>query len=99
MTNLIWSFVTDTLENAKTAHALGAATMGTGFVSVLNLIPDDIGKVAVVVGIILSTVAIVMNIKKNKRDAAKELRDAAKEEREKAEHVVRMEILRAKRDR
>ena len=42
----------------KVATVLGTATAGTGLGSVLDLIPDDIGKLAVLVGIVLSSLLI-----------------------------------------
>lgn len=42
----------------KIAAAVTTATAGTGLGSVLDLIPDDIGKLAVLVGIVLSSLLI-----------------------------------------
>ncbi len=54
-------------SNTKAGVTVAAVTTGTGVGSVFDYIPDDIGKVAVLVGLILSTVVCrlhVLNIKK-----------------------------------
>ena len=45
-------------SNPKIASAVSAATTGTGLGTFLDLIPNDIGKLATLVGIILSSVLI-----------------------------------------
>lgn len=44
--------------NPKIASGVSAVTTGAGVTTVLDLIPDDIGKLATLVGIVLSAVLI-----------------------------------------
>lgn len=50
--------------NPKIGTAIATSTVGTGISSWLDLIPDDIGKLATVVGIVLSVILIYANILK-----------------------------------
>lgn len=45
-------------HNPKVAGLVGTATTGTGMGTIFDIIPDDIGKLATVVGIILSCILI-----------------------------------------
>lgn len=54
------------LTNPKIAAAVSASTMGTGAGTYLNWIPGDIGKLATVIGIILSCVLIYTHLRKFK---------------------------------
>lgn len=47
------------LTDTKVAGSIGATTVGTGIADWLQWIPDDIGKLATVVGILLSLVLIL----------------------------------------
>lgn len=56
-------------SNTKAGATIAAVTTGTGVGSTFEYIPDDIGKIAAVIGIILSTVICrlhLVNIKKIK---------------------------------
>jgi len=56
-------------SNTKAGATVAAVTTGTGMGTILKYIPDDIGKIAVLVGIILSVVICrlhLVNIKKTK---------------------------------
>lgn len=46
------------LDNPKTGAVVATATSASGFSTLLDLIPDDIGKLATLVGIALSVVLI-----------------------------------------
>lgn len=48
----------------KTAVITGAATTGTGVGTWFDVIPDDIGKLAALVGVILTSVLIVVHVTK-----------------------------------
>ncbi len=48
--------------SAKVATAVAAATTGTGVSAWLAWIPDDVGKLATVVGIVLSLVLIRVHL-------------------------------------
>jgi len=52
--------------NPKIASAVSAATTGTGLGTVFDLIPNDIGKLATLVGIVLSTVLIYTHWRKGR---------------------------------
>ena len=67
-------------QNAKIAVAASSTTIGTGAATFLEWIPSDIGKLATIVGITLSTVLIYTHLKKEKRS--------------REEHELKMEIMR-----
>lgn len=54
--------VSDVLANPKLASGVSIATTGTGVGTILDLIPTDIGKLATVVGIVLSMVLIYTHL-------------------------------------
>lgn len=54
------------LIDAKVAGATAAATTGTGLATILEMIPNDIGKLATLVGIILSIVLIYTHWRKGR---------------------------------
>lgn len=54
------------LIDAKVAGATAAATTGTGLATILEMIPNDIGKLATLVGIILSVVLIYTHWRKGR---------------------------------
>lgn len=51
--------LTDVLTNPKTATSTSLATTTTGVATWLDWIPNDIGKLATLIGMVLSTVLIV----------------------------------------
>lgn len=55
----------------KTASAVSALTTGTGFGTIMEWIPDDIGKLATLVGIVLSLVLIRNHWRKGSADNEK----------------------------
>jgi len=59
------------LEDVKTAVAVATGTTATGVSTWLEYIPDDIGKLATVVGVILSIVLIYSHIKKGRLERRK----------------------------
>ena len=58
------------LESPPVGHAVAGGTLTTGVATWLNLIPNEIGKLATLVGIVLSLVLIVMHIRKMRHDSA-----------------------------
>lgn len=53
-------------SNPKIASAVSAATTGTGLGTLLDLIPNEIGKLATLVGIVLSSVLIYTHWRKGR---------------------------------
>lgn len=52
------------ITSSKTAHITAAATTATGFASIIDLIPDNIGKLAALAGVVLTCVLIYVHLKK-----------------------------------
>jgi len=59
------------VENTKIAVTTASGTAVTGLGSILDLIPDEIGKLASVVGIVLSVVLIYTHWRKGRADVEK----------------------------
>ncbi len=59
------------LENTKIAATVATGTTASGLSSLLEIIPDDIGKLATVVGIALSLVLIYFHIRKGRLEKRK----------------------------
>ena len=76
------------LDSHGPSYVVAGSTTATGLSTWLNLIPTEIGKLATVVGIILSITLIVMHVRKMRQEARESaLREAILEEqlrREKA---------------
>ena len=86
--------LTEVAQSPKIAGAVSTATVGTGFAEVLNLIPDEIGKLATLVGIVLSSVLIYTHWRKGHIEYRKvKLEIAALEERQ----AERLEIARKRK--
>lgn len=60
--------VVDILQAPRTAAITGAATVGTGATTCFDLIPSDIGKLASLVGLVLSIILICIHIRKSRLD-------------------------------
>ena len=73
--------ITSALQSTQTSTVVAVATTGTGLGTILNLIPDDIGKLATVIGILLSLVLIYVHIQTAKK-ISMEIRLLEKKERE-----------------
>lgn len=56
------------LNAPRTAITVGTATWSTGMATVINLIPNGIGKVASLSGAVLSIVLVCIHIKKSRMD-------------------------------
>jgi len=56
--------LTQLATDTKTAAAVGSITTSTGVGTILEWIPNDIGKLATLVGVILSAVLIFTHIRK-----------------------------------
>jgi hypothetical protein len=59
----------DAITSIKSGAAVGVATGATGAGSWLDVIPDDIGKLAAVVGILLSATLITIHIRRELRES------------------------------
>jgi len=53
-------------QNTKTGATVAAGTTATGLGTLLDWIPDDIGKLATLVGIVLSSILIYAHFHKTK---------------------------------
>lgn len=57
---------TELVQNPKTGAAVATGTTATGLGTILDFIPDDIGKLATLVGIILSSLLIYAHYHKTR---------------------------------
>lgn len=57
------------MTDPKTGYLVGTGTTTSGLGTWLDLIPNDIGKLATLVGICLSMVLITMHLRKMRQDA------------------------------
>lgn len=62
---------TNLVSDIKVAWVTVMGTIGSGLGTVLEMIPNDIGKLATLVGIILSTVLIYTHFRKGRIEYAK----------------------------
>jgi len=62
MKGVLSQMVTDAAQSQKIAATVAATTTGTGISTIIELIPTDIGKVAPLIGIMLSSVLIYTHI-------------------------------------
>lgn len=58
-------------SSPKVASLVSAATTGTGLGTILEWIPNDIGKLSTVIGIILSSVLIYTHFRKGRAEHQK----------------------------
>lgn len=58
--------ISDILDDVKTAVSVAIATCGSGVATFLEMIPTDIGKVATLMGVVLSIVLIYTHLKKSR---------------------------------
>lgn len=61
------------MTDPKTGYVVGTGTTTSGLGTWLDLIPNEIGKLATLVGICLSMVLIVMHLRKMRQDARESL--------------------------
>lgn len=64
------------LDSQPVGYVVAGSTTATGLSTWLNLIPNEIGKLATLVGVILSITIIVMHIRRMRLDAEKAQQDA-----------------------
>jgi len=65
------------LTDGRLGSAVATGTTGTGIATWLQMIPNDIGKLATLMGMVLSIVLILSHILKMRQDAREsELREA-----------------------
>lgn len=74
--------IQDTLVDTKIAVAVSTGTSSSGLGTMLGMIPDDIGKLGVIVGMILSTVLIISHVKKAIYEYKDRIREIEKNELE-----------------
>lgn len=82
MINSITQFATNASQNVKLAASTSLATATTGTITWLEWIPSDIGKLATLIGIALSTILIYTHIKKAQRDKELHIIEMAKKQLE-----------------
>lgn len=87
--NSIARSVGEAASSVKVAASTSIATAGTGAAAWLEWIPSDIGKLATLIGVILSSILIYAHIKKLQRD--KELHAV-----EMAKKTLELEILQSR---
>jgi len=76
--------LTHVVTNVKVGAATAATTTTTGAATFFDLIPDDIGKLASCLGIILTSILIITHLRKGRLDYEKtKLEIAILKEREK----------------
>lgn len=63
--------VSNLISDVRTGAAVSTATAGTGLSTILEWIPNDIGKLASVVGIVLSLVLIYTHTRKGRLEREK----------------------------
>ena len=59
---------TDLMSDIKVAWLTVTGTIGTGLGTITEMIPNDIGKLSTVVGLILSVVLIYIHLKKSRTE-------------------------------
>ena len=88
MINLIVSTVQSVAQDVRAGAGVAATTTTTGTMTWLEMIPTDIGKLATVIGIILSTVLIWTHLEQRAHKQAQRIE-------EKERHDLEMEVLTA----
>jgi hypothetical protein len=58
--------IVEAVTSPKIASAVASVTTGTGIGTIFDLIPDDIGKLATLIGILLSSVLIYTHWRKGR---------------------------------
>lgn len=84
--------VTHFVNDMKVAWLTAVGTVGTGLGTILEAIPDDIGKLATLVGIVLSSVLIRSHWRKDRIEYKKtrlEISILKKKEAERVKAVIR----------
>ena len=81
--------VVKVVEGTKSAVITSAGTVGISVGTILDYIPDSIGKLGAIVGVILSIVLIVIHIRRHKLDVRKADLEA---------ELLRLQIKSARRD-
>lgn len=84
------SIKNELVSNPKVAAGVSAMTTSSGFATFLDWIPNDIGKLATLVGIVLSLVLIYTHLRKGRIEYKKtqlEMEILKKKEEERLEHA------------
>ncbi len=80
------------MASPKAASVVSAVTTGTGLGTILDLIPNDIGKLATLVGIVLSVVLIQNHWRKGRAEYTKlqlEIKVLKRQEAERSQNAVK----------
>lgn len=89
---MLKQFATEVMQNDKVAATVAAVTTSTGTATWFDWIPGDIGKIATLVGIVLSLVLIVTHWRKHQIEYRKIKLEAdvlAEKEHERIERAER----------
>lgn len=78
------------LQSPKVGAAVSTATAGSGLGTLLDLIPNDIGKLATLLGIILTVLLIYVHVVQLRMKRAQEKREIER-------HLLETAVLRAQR--
>ena len=84
--------IQEVVISPKPAIAVAMSTTGTGMGTIFDLIPDDIGKLATLIGIVLSTVLIYTHSRRMMMDSKKsklELEILQDKRREQVENAIK----------
>jgi hypothetical protein len=79
---MIGDTLKDAMIDTKAAVVISTGTTSSGIGSLLNIIPNDIGKLGVIVGMVLSTVLIVTHIRRAIYEYKDRIKDYEKKELE-----------------
>lgn len=89
------SAVEQVVASPKIASGVSAITTGSGVGTFLDLIPDSIGKLATLIGIILSLVLIYTHWRRGRIEYEKTLLEIAILKKREAEHLEAAKTRRA----
>jgi hypothetical protein len=79
---MIGDTLKDAMIDTKAAVVISTGTTSSAIGSLLNIIPNDIGKLGVIVGMVLSTVLIVTHIRRAIYEYKDRIKDYEKKELE-----------------
>lgn len=68
---MLKSIAEEIIQSPKAGHVVAMTTTTTGVGTILDLIPDDIGKLATLCGIVLTVVLVYVHIQRWRLDKEK----------------------------
>lgn len=86
---MLKSIAEEIIQSPKAGHVVAMTTTTTGVGTILDLIPDDIGKLATLCGIVLTVVLVYVHIQRWRLD---------KEKDELEKQLLRQQISEGKND-